>query len=89
MAEKCIRCGRQAEHPVRALEVRTLHVRSIGGERRVQALGDEKESAVCENCAREQLDLSADSFRAAKPQLAAFGAVFAAGLVIKPSRFSS
>ena len=35
MDEKCIRCGDPAAYPIRALEVRTLHVRSIGGERRV------------------------------------------------------
>ena len=87
MAEKCIRCGGTAELPVRALEVRTLHVRSIGGERRVQALGDEQESAVCESCAKAQLALSLDPVKAAKPQLAAFGAVIAAGIVIEAVTF--
>ena len=62
-------------------------MRSIGGERRVQALGDEKESAVCENCARAQLALALDPVKAVKPQLAAFGAVLAAGLVIEAVTF--
>ena len=83
MEEKCIRCGGPAEYPIRALEVRTLHVRSIGGERRVQALGDEKEGAVCESCARAQLNLSTDPVKAAKQPLICFGAVFAAGIVIE------
>ena len=87
MAEKCIRCGGPAEYPVRALEVSTLHVRSIGGERRVQALGDEKENAVCEACAKAQLDLSLDSVKAAKPQLMTFGAVIAAGIIIEAVTF--
>ena len=87
MAESCICCGGPAELPVRALEVRTLHVRSIGGERRVQALGDEKESAVCEACAKAQLALSLDPVKAAKPQLAAFGAVIAAGIIIEAVTF--
>ena len=87
MAEKCIRCGGPAEYPVRALEVRTLHVRSIGGERRVQALGDEKENAVCEACAKAQLDLSLDPVKAAKPQLMTFGAVSAAGIIIEAVTF--
>ena len=82
MNKKCIRCGGEAAYPVKALEVRTLHVRSIGGEKRVQALGDEKHSAVCEACAHRQLALSLDPVRAAKPQLAAFGAVIAAGILI-------
>ncbi len=82
MENKCIRCGSAAGFPVRALEIRTLHVRGAAGERRVQALGDEKQSAVCETCARNQLDLSLNPLKAVKPQLIRFGAVFAAGLAV-------
>lgn len=82
MEDKCIRCAGQAVYPIRALEVRTLHVRSVGGERRVQALGDEKQAAVCVSCAREQLNLSLNPVKAAKPQLFSFGAVFTAGLAV-------
>ena len=82
MEEKCIRCGSPAAYPIRALEVRTLHVRSVGGERRVQALGSEKESSVCEKCAREQLALSLNPVRAAKKEVIRFGIVFAAGILI-------
>ena len=81
MEEKCIRCGSPAAYPIRALEVRTLHVRSVGGERRVQALGGEKESGVCEKCAREQLALSLNPVRAAKKEMIRFGIVFAAGIL--------
>ena len=87
MEEKCIRCGGQAAYPIRALEVRTLHVRSMGGERRVQALGDEKESAACEACAKAQLALSLEPVKAAKPQLVTFGAVIAAGVLIEAVTF--
>ena len=87
MPETCIRCGRPAEFPVRALEVRTLHVRSVTGERRVQALGDEKSSAVCEHCAREQLALSLDPVRATKPQLVSFCAVITAGIILEAVTF--
>ena len=83
MNEKCIRCGGEAAYPVRALEVRTLHVRSVAGERRVQALGDEAASGVCEACARAQLGLATDPPRAAKPQIIPFAAVFAAGILIE------
>ncbi len=82
MDGKCIRCSKPAAYPVRALEVRTLHVRSLGGERRVQALGNETEGAVCEACAKAQLDLDTNPIKAVKPQLIRFGAVFAAGLAI-------
>ena len=87
MAEKCIRCGSPAAYPIRALEVRTLPVRGLGGERKVQALGDEKQSGVCERCAREQLNLSLDPVRAVKHRLIRFGAVFAAGLLIEAVTF--
>ena len=83
MPDKCIRCGSPAAYPIRALEVRTLPVRGLGGERKVQALGDEKQDGVCNHCAREQLKLSLDPVRAVKPQLIRFGAVFAAGLLIE------
>lgn len=76
MGDKCIRCSSPADHSIRALEVRTLHVRSLSGQRRVQALGDEISSAVCDCCAREQLALALDPVRAAKKQLVSFGAVF-------------
>lgn len=82
MENKCVRCGGDAAYPVRAIEVRTLHVRSIGGEKRVQALGDERESAVCEACARAQRELSLDPVKAAKPALLRFGAVFIVGILI-------
>ena len=85
--DKCVRCGSPAELPVRALEVRTLHVRGMAGERRVQALGDEKNSAVCERCAREQQAVSLDPVRAAKSRLLSFGAVIAVGLIIEAVTF--
>ena len=87
MEDRCIRCGSPAAIPVRALEVRTLHVRSISGERRVQALGDEKTGAVCGRCARESLELSLDPLRAVCKTLFTFGGVFAAGLLVIAAAF--
>lgn len=87
MPDKCIRCGSPAAYPIRALEVRTLPVRGLGGVQKVQALGDEKQDGVCEHCAQEQLKLSLDPVRAVKPQLIQFGAVFAAGLLIEAVTF--
>ena len=87
MDDRCIRCGNTAEYPIRALEVRTLHVRRAGGEQRVQALGDEINSAVCEHCAREQMVLSLDPLRAAGKQIVPFGIVLAAGIIIEAIAF--
>ena len=87
MQDRCIRCGAPAAYPIKALEVRTLHVRSLSGERRVQALGDEISSGVCESCARRQLSLSMDPVMAARPQLIHFGIVLLAGLLIEAAAF--
>ncbi len=87
MNEKCIRCGGETAYPIQALEVRTFHVRSVAGERRVQALGSEVTSGVCEACARTQLSLATDPLRAAKPQIIPFAAVFAAGILIEAGAF--
>ena len=73
MDEKCIRCGSPSALPVRALEIRTLPVRGLSGERRVQALGNEITGGVCESCAKEQLNLSLSPLRAAKNQLISLG----------------
>lgn len=55
MAE-CLRCGGSADFIFHVLEVRTLPIREIFGEKRVQALGRSLEYAVCRNCAAERLD---------------------------------
>ena len=53
----CIKCGRQAEgYRFRVLQVQTLHVRDLGGEKRVQALGDFEEYTVCVHCAEEKFN---------------------------------
>ena len=55
MSEPCIRCGERASRELRALQVRTLPIRSLAGEKRVQALGEEVTAHVCEACAAKQL----------------------------------
>lgn len=53
----CIKCGKEtASYPFRVLQVQTLHVRDLGGEKRVQALGDFEEYTVCASCAEEKLN---------------------------------
>ena len=85
--DRCIRCGAPAGRSVKALEIRTLHVRSLTGERRVQALGDEKQGAVCDRCARESLDLSTNPLRAVKRKLLVFGSVLAFGILVEALTF--
>lgn len=53
----CIQCGKENNnYHFRVLQVQTLHVRDLGGEKRVQALGDFEEYEVCSTCAKEKYD---------------------------------
>lgn len=47
----CSKCGKSGDIPFRVLEVHTLHVRDMDGEKWVQALGELREFAVCSSCA--------------------------------------
>ena len=52
----CIKCGKDhGDYRFRVLRVETLHVRDIGKESRVQALGDFEEDTVCADCAEANL----------------------------------
>ncbi len=54
---ECIHChtgNSDFEFPV--IEIQTLHIRDIGGERYVQGMGDEKRYGVCLSCAEHYLD---------------------------------
>lgn len=50
----CIKCGKETgDYPFHVLQVQTLHVRDLGGEKRVQALGGFEDYCVCAACAEE------------------------------------
>lgn len=78
----CLKCGGAGDYPFRVLEVHTLHVRDLDGEKRVQALGDFREYAVCAACARERLDRALHPGRSAARKLLPFLAVLAFGLIV-------
>lgn len=78
----CLKCANAAVYPFRVLEIRTLHVRDITGEKRVQALGEFKDYAVCKSCAAAHLESVTSPTAAAVKRMAAFGAVLALGLVL-------
>lgn len=79
---KCMRCGKAAEHEFRVLEVQTLHIRDVGGERRVQALGKFQNYSICSGCAREYREKSMDFRRSVLPRLAGFLAVLVFGVAV-------
>lgn len=54
---KCICCGSETgQLHFRALEVKTLHIRGMKGESRIQALGEIRDWSVCSACAMERLN---------------------------------
>lgn len=54
---KCICCGSETgQLHFRALEVKTLHIRGMKGESRIQALGEIRDWSVCSACAMKRLN---------------------------------
>lgn len=47
---ECLKCKKETGNVRRLLEVQTLHIRDLNGERMVQALGSFLEAGVCEDC---------------------------------------
>lgn len=79
----CLTCGNgPVRYPFRVLEVQTLHVRDITGERRVQALGLFQEYGICQGCARHRLDAIREPGRELWKQLLPFAVIIVLGAVL-------
>ncbi|MBR2259077.1 MAG: hypothetical protein IJ899_17465 [Blautia sp.] len=81
----CIVCNQAAGRKLltfRALEVQTLPIRDIGGERKVQALGSFHEFCVCENCAKARKERNLDVGKTIRKKMMCFGAVSVAGILL-------
>ncbi len=58
----CIHCNKSRnDYPFRVIEIQTLHVRDISGEKYVQAKGKTADFSVCQDCAEKYLS-SVSSF---------------------------
>ena len=80
--DTCLKCGGEAGYRFRVLEVRTLPVRDLTGETRVQALGDFQTFAICETCADSQVAKAIDVPRAILEKGKWFFTVLAAGFIL-------
>ncbi len=83
----CMKCNNTDQKtkkilPFHVLEVQTLPIRDMGGEKRVQALGKFQDFEVCEDCAREQMEKNLSLGRSILPACVGFGLVLAAGIII-------
>ena len=87
---KCIKCGAATEeYPFRVLQVQTLHVRDLTGEKRVQALGDFENHCVCRKCAEQKLGSILNNRKSTvKAALPFFLAIFA-GIALAACFWSS
>ena len=78
----CLSCHRDAGgqgFSFHVLPVRTLHIRDLGGERRVQTLDPFEDHVICEDCARKMLARSRSPLQTARPMLKRFGSIFLIG----------
>ncbi len=80
--ERCLCCGGDPAYRFRVLRVRTLHVRDITGEKRVQTLDDFEDHAVCDSCAEQKRQSMQQGIRNSLPALLAFGAILLAGIIL-------
>ena len=77
----CVSCGRHPAYSFRVLEVQTLPLREMDGERKIQALGAIRRAAVCEDCARRRLEGTMDIAGTAGKGLLLYAGIMLAGIV--------
>ena len=80
---KCVKCGAEhAEYEFKVLQVQTLHVRDLNREKRVQALGNFEEYAVCDACREEKYNSIVDNAALIKKTWLLYGSLMAVGAVL-------
>lgn len=79
----CIKCGKAHNgYHFRVLQVQTLHVRDLTGEKRVQALGEFEEYDVCGDCARTKYETLTDNRQQMIKACLPFGILALAGPIV-------
>lgn len=83
---ECISCHKRTEkrkdHFFHVLQVRTLPVRDLDRAKRVQALGEFADYAVCAGCAAARLKRDRSIVKAAAKRLTGFALVLALGILL-------
>lgn len=78
----CLKCGNTADFSFRVLEVQTLHIRDLAGEKRVQALGNFQNYSVCSDCAKAHLSAIKSPGATVVKRSIIFGSILILGLVL-------
>ena len=81
-AQRCLSCGLPSSYRFHLLTVRTLPVRDISGEKKVQALGDFVDYAVCKDCAMRHLDQLMHPLTTSLKKCLLFGGISLAGALL-------
>lgn len=77
---KNIAADEKKTYEFHVLEVQTLKVRDMQSEKRIQALGKYQDYAVCEECAKKQLEKNLSYKKTLLPGCILFGAIFLVGV---------
>ncbi|MCQ2511361.1 MAG: hypothetical protein MJ116_12975 [Lachnospiraceae bacterium] len=64
------------------LEVQTLKIRDMGGEKKVQALGRFQDYEVCRSCAEEQVEKNLSFSKTVLPGCIRFGLILLLGVIV-------
>ena len=79
----CIKCGASGQdYPFHVLQVQTLHVRDLTGEKRVQALGNFEDHCVCRKCAERKLSAILNNRKATAKSALPFLLAIVAGIAV-------
>lgn len=79
----CVKCNKSHnDYHFRVLQVQTLHVRDLNGEKRVQALGGFEEYDVCADCARTKYNNYLDNRNVLIKTSLPFVLMMVAGMIV-------
>ena len=80
---QCIHCHTETgDYPFHVLQVLTLHIRDLKGDKRVQALGDFEDFCVCGDCAKAHLEQTLHNEKALRKALLPFAAALVVGVIL-------
>ena len=80
---ECISCKKEADFTLKALQLRTMHVRGMTGEDKYQVPDDEvREYGVCRECAQKWIAQNTNTQGQAWKQYGAFAGILCAGILI-------
>jgi hypothetical protein len=80
--EKCLVCKKNPGPPKTLITIRTLHIRDLGGEKKVQAVGNVIEEWVCGSCIQKEMDHALNPGKIIWKKTMLYAVLAAAGIAI-------